>query len=77
MRVTGYKRGPGMLAIVGGGILAGVLIAAGIYVQMYYGAYTGAGGEGAVGMDLLYTTVLTGALVYVIAAMIGAYSRIR
>jgi len=28
-------------------------------------------------MEFLYTTVLTGALVYVVAAMIGAYSRLR
>lgn len=54
-----------------------MLIAEGIYVQMYYGAYTGAGGEGVPGIDFLYTTVLTGALVYVIAAMVGAYSRLR
>ena len=74
-RVTGYKRGARMKAIVGGGILAGVLIAAGVYVQLYYGTYA-AGAEG-VGMEFLYTTVLTGALVYVVAAMIGAYSRLR
>jgi hypothetical protein len=74
-RVTGYKRGARMKALVLGGILLGVLIAAGIYVQMYFGAY--ATNEQAVGMEVLYRTVLTGASVYVIAAMIGAYSRLR
>ena len=74
-RVTGYKRGARMKALVLGGILLGVLIAAGIYVQMYYGTYVG--GEDAPGMDFLYTTVLAGAAVYVVAAMIGAYSRLR
>jgi len=64
-----------MKALVLGGILAGVLIAAGIYVQIYYRSYVGT--EEAVGMEFLYTTVLTGALVYVVAAMIGAYSRLR
>lgn len=74
-RVTGYKRGRRMKALVLGGIVAGVLIAAAIYVQMYYGAYVG--GEDAVGMEVLYSTVLAGAVVYVVAAMIGAYSRLR
>ena len=74
-RVTGYKRGTRMKALVLGGILAGVLIAAAIYVQMYFGTYVG--GEDAPGMDFLYTTVLAGAAVYVVAAMIGAYSRLR
>jgi hypothetical protein len=74
-RVTGYKRGTRMKALVLGGIVAGVLIAAAIYVQMYFGTYTG--GDEAVGMEVLYTTMLSGALVYVIAAMIGAYSRLR
>jgi hypothetical protein len=74
-RVTGYKRGVRIKTLVFGGILAGVLIAAAIYVQMYFGAYVGE--EGAPGMEFLYTTVLTGALVYVVAAMIGAYSRLR
>ena len=36
MRVTGYKRGPRMYAIVFGGILAGLLIAAAIYVRTFY-----------------------------------------
>ncbi|HEV8282104.1 MAG TPA: hypothetical protein VGQ02_09615 [Candidatus Limnocylindrales bacterium] len=74
-RVTGYKRGTRIKALVLGGILAGVLIGAAIYVQMYFGSYVGE--EGAPGMEFLYTTVLTGALVYVVAAMIGAYSRLR
>lgn len=74
-RVTGYKRGARMKALVLGGILVGVLIAAGIYVQMYFGSYVA--NEEAPGMDVLYTTVLAGALVYVVAAMIGAYSRLR
>jgi hypothetical protein len=75
MRVTGYKRGPRMYAIVGGGILLGVLIAAGIYVQMFLGSFVGS--EEEMGMEFLYSTVLAGALVYVIAAMVGAYSRFR
>jgi hypothetical protein len=74
-RVTGYKRGVRIKALVLGGILAGVFIAAAIYVQMTFGAYVGE--EEAPGMEFLYTTVLTGALVYVVAAMIGAYSRLR
>jgi len=74
-RVTGYKRGLRIKALVLGGILVGVLIAAAIYVQMTFGAYVGE--EEAPGMEFLYTTVLTGALVYVVAAMIGAYSRLR
>ena len=74
-RVTGYKRGARIKVLVLGGILAGVLIAAAIYVQMSFGAYVGE--EGAPGMEFLYTTVLTGALVYVVAAMLGAYARLR
>ena len=74
-RVTGYKRGPRMYAIVGGGILVGLMIAAGVYVQMMYPTYLA--GEEAVGMDVLYSTVLAGGLVYVVAAMLGAYSRLR
>jgi len=58
-----------------GGILIGVLIAAGIYVQMYFGAYVGT--AEAPPIEFLYTTALTGAAVYVVAAMIGAYSRLR
>ncbi len=64
-----------MKALVLGGILVGVLIAAAIFAQMYYGTYVA--GEDAPPMEFLYTTVLTGAAVYVVAAMIGAYSRLR
>jgi len=38
---------------------------------------TSLAGEEAVGMDVLYSTVLAGGLVYVVAAMLGAYSRLR
>jgi len=74
-RVTGYKRGARIKALVFGGILIGVLIAAAIYVQMYFGAYVGT--AEAPPIEFLYTTALTGAAVYVVAAMIGAYSRLR
>lgn len=76
LRVTGYKRGPWMYAIVGGGILTGLLIAAAVYVQMSFASYL-ASSEYAGGIGVLYSTVLAGGLVYVVAAMIGAYSRLR
>jgi len=75
MRVTGYKRGPRMYAIVFGGILAGLLIAAAIYVRTFYLGFGVP--EEEFPMEMLFSEVLTGGLVYAIAAMIGAYSRFR
>ena len=74
LRVTGYKRGPRMWLLVGGGIVLGALIAATIQFLVLTGGAE-AFAEGGLGSYLLYTGV--GAIVYIAAAMVGAFARIR
>lgn len=74
MRVTGYKRGPKMYAIVGGGIIGGALIGAAFYYYSIVGSFGVPSEELGPGF---FNLILTGALVYVIAALVGADSRIR
>jgi hypothetical protein len=74
MRATGYKRGPLMLLLVGGGIVAGVFVAGAIQFFALPGMAEAAafGGLGS------YLTVTAfSATLYVAAAMFGAYLRLR
>jgi hypothetical protein len=74
MRATGYKRGPLMYLLVGGGIVGGVLVGGLIQYALYAGQY-GAGGASA--MSVYLTTAATGGIVYIAAALIGAVYRLR
>ena len=74
LRATGYKRGPLMFLLVGGGIIGGVLAGALIQYALYAGQY-GGGGTSAMGAYL--ASAATGGIVYVIAALFGAVYRIR
>ena len=71
MRVTGYKRGPLMRMIVFGGIALGA-VAALLYEATFY-----AGGAGGLPIGIYLSSFGTSALVYVIAAGIGASWRLR
>lgn len=77
-RVTGYKRGPVMLAIVFGGIVLGSLIGAAGAFWLEYGTLLAAAGDVA---DALFQPVLvdmaTWALISAGAACFGAWSRLR
>jgi hypothetical protein len=73
MRVTGYKRGPRMLALVGGGIIGGALVGAAIY-SLQFGRAFEAEPEAFVP---LVSSLFLGGVVYVVAALIGAFSRFR
>jgi hypothetical protein len=78
VRVTGYKRGPVMLAIVLGGIVAGAF--AGTVLSYVFFAAQIAGGrpEGvAVGIGALVFAQLPWLLISAGAACVGAYSRLR
>ena len=73
MRVTGYKRGPKMYGIVGGGIVAGALVGAAFYALTFLGSY---GVEPEMIGPILNMAFVNG-IVYVVAALIGAFSRFR
>jgi hypothetical protein len=76
MRATGYKRGLWPLALVLLGIVGGVVIAAAVnYLTFATGLPPEALGQGI--MASLIIGDLTSALVYVAAASIGAYARLR
>jgi hypothetical protein len=73
LRATGYKRGPLMYALVGGGIVGGVLAAGLIHYTLFAGQY--GGGTSAMGVYL--ASAATGGVVYIVAALFGAVYRIR
>lgn len=73
MRVTGYKRGPKMYLIVGGGIVAGALVGIAVYVLTYLGSLGVAPEE----LGPLLNMAALSAIVYMVAALIGAFSRFR
>ena len=82
-RVTGYKRGPVMLAIVFGGIAVGVLVGALAAFSLDYGAFLEAvaaeDAEAAAAYPLrnLIVDAATWALVSVGAACFGAWTKLR
>jgi hypothetical protein len=76
MRATGYKRGIWPLSLVLVGIIGGVLIAAAVNYVTYIGGMP-AEIVGAGFATSLILTDLSSAIVYVAAASIGAYARLR
>ena len=74
MRATGYKRGPLMWLLVGAGIVLGVLVAGVLqFVLLPDVAAVAAGG----GLGRYLTVTAVSATVYIAAAMVGAFARIR
>jgi hypothetical protein len=77
MRATGYKRGPVARTIVVGGIVCGVLIAAllqSVYLWGVFGFDAGVGSQAV----MTYVWVVAGTnLIYVAAALVGAFARLR
>jgi hypothetical protein len=76
LRVTGYKRGPVIQAIVFGGIIVGVVLAAGIQYQGIVSMLEAVEGFDP-GLGGYLRGVASGGIVYAAAAVIGAYSRLR
>lgn len=74
MRATGYKRGPLMWLLVGGGIILGVLLA-GVLQFLLLPGMAEIAAVGGLGSYLTVTAV--GATLYIAAAMVGAFARIR
>jgi hypothetical protein len=75
IRTTGYKRGPLMLAIVLGGIVAGVVVGS-VALLLFSGAQVGRPG-GAADIGAQITNALPWLLVAAGAACVGAYPRLR
>jgi hypothetical protein len=73
LRATGYKRGPVMYVLVGGGIVGGVLVAGLIQYALFAGQY----GGGPLLLETYVYGAVTGGIIYIIAALVGAASRIR
>ena len=74
MRVVGYKRGPVVLSILFGGLIAGTALGFAVQLSTFLGAV---GGGEAVPLTLLLQAVLPGVLISAGAACFGAYSRLR
>ncbi|HEY7589396.1 MAG TPA: hypothetical protein VH723_00245 [Candidatus Limnocylindrales bacterium] len=73
MRATGYKRGLAMKALTIGGIVLGVLLAGLIQYTLLLRQM---GGE-FLPVDAYLASVVLGATVYIAAASVGAYARLR
>lgn len=77
-RVTGYKRGPAMLAIVFGGIALGTLVGAAGAFWLDYGAILSVvQDEAQVPLQSFIVDAATWALISAGAACVGAWSRLR
>jgi hypothetical protein len=77
MRATGYKRGPIVRTIVVGGIVCGVLIAALLQSMYLWGVFGFDAGIGSQAV-MTYVWVVAGTnLIYVAAALVGAFARLR
>jgi hypothetical protein len=74
-RVVGYKRGPVMLTMLFGGLIAGTLIGAGISIATLFAGFPGEAAEPLTALVL--QSYLPYALVSAGAACFGAYSRFR
>lgn len=81
VRATGYKRGPVMVAILFGGMAIGALIAFGIDYGMLIAELEAVVAETGEEMDIPIASMLMDvglwALISVVAACAGAWSRIR
>lgn len=77
-RVTGYKHGPVMLAIVFGGIITGTLVGFGIDYAIEVATWAGLDDELLAASTAGYlTNVAVWAVIAATAACVGAYSRLR
>jgi hypothetical protein len=77
-RVTGYKRGPVMFAIVFGGLALGTLIGAGVAFWIDYSAILRyADADVPFPLDSMLLDAATWALITAGAAAVGAWSRLR
>jgi hypothetical protein len=78
-RVTGYKRGPVMLAIVLGGILVGSLLGGAAAFLVDYGVLIGDAGDPEVAYPLqpIILDAVTWAVLAAGAACVGAWQRLR
>jgi len=74
LRATGYKRGPWMLLLVACGVIGGVLVGGAIQYALFIDQF---GGGDVMTLDLWIRGAASGSLVYIIAAMVGAVSRVR
>jgi len=74
VRVVGYKRGPVMVSILFGGLVAGVALGFAVQLATFFGAI---GGAEAVPVAMLLQATLPGVLISAGAACFGAYSRLR
>ena len=73
LRATGYKRGPIVRLLVVGGIVGGVLLAG---LIQYVVTFREVGGA-YLGLDGYLAAVSLGAIVYILAALFGAFARLR
>jgi hypothetical protein len=73
MRATGYKHGPIVRGVVVLGIIGGLVVAAALQYGLWFGGF----GAAPVPLDSFLPTVSTGGTVYLIAAFIGAFARLR
>lgn len=74
LRATGYKRGPVIRLLVVGGIIGGVLLAG---VIQYAVLFRQVGEAPYLALDGYLTAVSLGAIVYILAALFGAFARLR
>jgi hypothetical protein len=80
VRVTGYKRGPVMLAIVFGGMVSGIVLGTLLMYEFQAGHLVGPGANGVfVGINVVDVVIaaLPWLLISAGAACVGAYSRLR
>jgi hypothetical protein len=73
LRATGYKRGPVMRLLVLAGIVGGVVLAGLIQYMLLLRQMGGA----FLALDAYLTSVTLGAIVYILAALFGAFARLR
>jgi hypothetical protein len=73
LRATGYKRGPIIRLLVVGGIVGGLLLAGIIQYVLLFRQIGGA----FLGLDAYLASVTLGAIVYILAALFGAFARLR
>jgi len=73
LRATGYKRGPIIRLLAVGGIVGGVVLAGLIQYTVLLREVGGA----SFGLDAYLASVTLGAIVYILAALFGAFARLR
>jgi hypothetical protein len=77
MRATGYKRGNLVRALVVGGIIGGVAIAGLLQATYLFGVFGWDFGIGTQAIATYVWIVVGGSVVYIGAALIGAFARLR